>query len=234
MHAPLQSPWSPAGYQVVEVSDAAIPVVRVLPQACDQPPRPSLPMGYQVVVVAEVTTVPRPRASELQLKTRKRPSPWKNNLVLTWGAIGVGAACILAFMIVLLVVRAADDAPAKGPLAAIFTVPRAPQVNIPEPDLVKLPKPGAAEKPDAAVKDNAPAQVAAPGAGLPDLAPAPLCADGDCKIDPLDGVRPKRDTFGTSVEFARNPQEAARIAGAEHKLTLVLHVSGNFEEARFT
>ena len=54
MNAPLQSRWSPAGYQVVEVSDPAVPVVRVLPQSCDQPHPPSSPMGYRVVVVAEV------------------------------------------------------------------------------------------------------------------------------------------------------------------------------------
>jgi hypothetical protein len=36
------------------------------------------------------------------------------------------------------------------------------------------------------------------------------------------------------VEFARNPQEAARMAGVEHKLTFLLHVSGNFEDDRFT
>jgi hypothetical protein len=36
------------------------------------------------------------------------------------------------------------------------------------------------------------------------------------------------------VVFARNPREAARLAAAEQKLTFLLHVSGNFEEARFT
>jgi hypothetical protein len=48
--------------------------------------------------------------------------------------------------------------------------------------------------------------------------------------------RPSRDreTFGTSVEFVRSPAEAGRIAAREEKLTLLLHVSGNFEDAGFT
>jgi hypothetical protein len=42
------------------------------------------------------------------------------------------------------------------------------------------------------------------------------------------------ENFGTEVSFARNCREAARIAVKEGKLTFILHVSGNFEEARFT
>jgi hypothetical protein len=45
---------------------------------------------------------------------------------------------------------------------------------------------------------------------------------------------PERETFGTAVEFVPNPALAARVAEAEGKLTFLLHVSGNFEEARFT
>jgi len=44
----------------------------------------------------------------------------------------------------------------------------------------------------------------------------------------------ERPTFGTAVGFVRNPQEAARIASAEHKLTFLLHVSGDFEDSGFT
>jgi hypothetical protein len=47
-------------------------------------------------------------------------------------------------------------------------------------------------------------------------------------------VEQQCETFGTEVEFARNPAEAARMAREERKLTFVLHVSGNFEEAKFT
>jgi hypothetical protein len=40
--------------------------------------------------------------------------------------------------------------------------------------------------------------------------------------------------FGTSVDFVDTPSEAARLAKKEEKLVFVLHVSGNFEDPRFT
>jgi hypothetical protein len=39
---------------------------------------------------------------------------------------------------------------------------------------------------------------------------------------------------GTSVEFFDTPGEAATRAKKEQKLVFVLHVSGNFEDPRFT
>ena len=39
---------------------------------------------------------------------------------------------------------------------------------------------------------------------------------------------------GTSVEFLDTPAEAAKQARKEAKLVFVLHVSGNFEDPRFT
>ncbi len=39
---------------------------------------------------------------------------------------------------------------------------------------------------------------------------------------------------GTSVHFFDTPSEAAREAKKEQKLVFVLHVSGNFEDPRFT
>jgi hypothetical protein len=41
-------------------------------------------------------------------------------------------------------------------------------------------------------------------------------------------------SHGTSVEFVDTPSEAAKIAKKEQKLVFVLHVSGNFEDPRFT
>jgi hypothetical protein len=37
-----------------------------------------------------------------------------------------------------------------------------------------------------------------------------------------------------TVAFARDPMQAARVAREDHKLMLVLHISGNFEESKFT
>jgi hypothetical protein len=39
---------------------------------------------------------------------------------------------------------------------------------------------------------------------------------------------------GTAIEFVDTPQEAAKIAKKEQKLVFVLHVSGHFEDPRFT
>ena len=63
--------------------------------------------------------------------------------------------------------------------------------------------------------------------------PAVVKDEGKCEgACELPGDRP--ETFGTSVQFVRNPPEAARMAAAQHKLTFLLHVSGNFEDAGFT
>jgi hypothetical protein len=39
---------------------------------------------------------------------------------------------------------------------------------------------------------------------------------------------------GTSIDFLGTPSEAAKQAKKEQKLVFVLHVSGNFEDPRFT
>jgi len=39
---------------------------------------------------------------------------------------------------------------------------------------------------------------------------------------------------GTSVDFVDTPREAAALAEKQGKLVFVLHVSGNFEDPRFT
>jgi hypothetical protein len=41
-------------------------------------------------------------------------------------------------------------------------------------------------------------------------------------------------SFGTSVEFVDTPSEAARLARKDEKLVFILHVSGHFEDPRFT
>ncbi len=52
--------------------------------------------------------------------------------------------------------------------------------------------------------------------------PAPKKDEGGCS------------SHGTRVEFYDTPSEAAKIAKKEQKLVFVLHVSGNFEDPRFT
>lgn len=53
----------------------------------------------------------------------------------------------------------------------------------------------------------------------------------------LEEVLPSKPTcgkHGTSVEFVASPKEAAQEAKKEGKLVFVLHVSGHFEDPRFT
>ncbi len=52
--------------------------------------------------------------------------------------------------------------------------------------------------------------------------PKPAKAEGSC------------GTHGTAVEFLDSPKEAAEQAKKEQKLVFVLHVSGLFEDPRFT
>jgi hypothetical protein len=50
-----------------------------------------------------------------------------------------------------------------------------------------------------------------------------------------DFARAEKDTcHGTSIQFEDTPSAAAKKALKEQKLVFVLHVSGHFEDPRFT
>jgi hypothetical protein len=66
------------------------------------------------------------------------------------------------------------------------------------------------------------------------IEPAPAAVKDEGKLEGACEPPGDRETFGTAVAFVRNPLEAARLASTEHKLTFLLHVSGNFEDNRFT
>lgn len=44
----------------------------------------------------------------------------------------------------------------------------------------------------------------------------------------------KRETYGTSVHWAASVSDAARQAKEKEKLVFILHVSGYFEDPKFT
>jgi hypothetical protein len=49
------------------------------------------------------------------------------------------------------------------------------------------------------------------------------------------GEKDKKDgCFGTTIDFVDTPKEAAAQAKRDEKLVMILHVSGNFEDPRFT
>ncbi len=57
-----------------------------------------------------------------------------------------------------------------------------------------------------------------------------LIAQDDCKKCRKCG----NNTYGTSVQFEEGPTEAAEKAKKEEKLVFILHVSGYFEDPKFT
>jgi hypothetical protein len=56
------------------------------------------------------------------------------------------------------------------------------------------------------------------------------------EVKPVEKVKskPSCGSHGTSVNFLKTPQAAAERALKEEKLVFVLHVSGNFENPKFT
>jgi hypothetical protein len=66
-----------------------------------------------------------------------------------------------------------------------------------------------------------------------DPAIATTSAVADSAPDPACSQR-VRESYGTAIEFLSQPTEAARQALHDNKLLFLLHVSGNFEEAKFT
>ncbi len=150
---------------------------------------------------------------------------------MLWSVCGAAGAAVLIAMIAIIAVRMSsampdpqqvDAGPVVLPQVLVAVKPNAPAKDDPPPKIAVPPRePRPALPEPAPVVPDGPVNLAGIGAGPEDNA-----APGACKVG--------RQRFGTSVAFARNPQEANRQAAEEHKLTFVLHVSGNFEESRFT
>jgi len=54
------------------------------------------------------------------------------------------------------------------------------------------------------------------------------------KVELVDPKEPTCGNHGTAIDFVDTPSEAAKRAKKDGKLVFVLHVSGNFEDPRFT
>jgi hypothetical protein len=65
-----------------------------------------------------------------------------------------------------------------------------------------------------------------------------ICAVGLCLASLAVPCRaadgPTCNAHGTAIDFLDTPSAAAKLAKKEGKLVFVLHVSGNFEDPRFT
>jgi len=240
---PLTKPWSPVGYQVVELTDknspAQQPAQVILLEPAAKPLAknaiPRSPVGYRVVTVADdIVSVPqkepglvrgtRLRADDIRLlMPRRRTSPWA-----IWVPIATVAAVLSVPALSLALLLSQAQSRHQRQMAAAV----APEAVVPDAIRANAPAEKKAAEPAVA---NIDAVVAAP----------PLCDNNAADIagDPFDGAHqakpaqpPRRDHegFETRVHFVRNPQEAARLAKQEHKLTFILHLSGNFEDPGFT
>ena len=61
-----------------------------------------------------------------------------------------------------------------------------------------------------------------------------LAAGGKSGVELLDPKEPTCGNHGTAVEFLDTPTKAAAAAKKDGKLVMVLHISGHFEDPRFT
>jgi hypothetical protein len=231
---PLHDPWSPVGYQVVEVAEFAdeclpappgpLPARRSEGNRSRSAARwmPSSPLGYQVRAVAEETVAPEPPKPPPPAVLPYEPPPRPRvHPLAVWGPCVLGGVVIVGLVF----------------LAALTAGPRPlPEVAIPAAEAPKAPvvvanapvAPGDIEAGDVIIPQAAEADAGAKAdAPARPVVPLPAGAEDACPPG-------ERQRFGTTVEFARNPQEAARLAAGQRKLTFLLHVSGNFEEARFT
>lgn len=216
---PWANPAIPA-YQVVEVTDPRAPILATAAPA----PVHLGSLGYRPIVVAEEKARPVIEASNPE---QLRPLPRRAHarrqhlaLCILFSIVGVMFVLLCAAAMVFMSVQDMDAPRRMAWVQEEFPVPVAPQqVMLPD-------EPIPAQR--AAALNNPVVVVQPPEAK--DCAGGP---ENDCKVCAA-GKLVDRDTLGTAVGFVRNPLEAALLARAERKLTYILHVSGNFEDARFT
>jgi len=228
------------GYTVVEVTHEKVPAAQAGPRtnhsegrsAPPAPPRvPSAPLSYRVVQIAEETTTEQERAPAGETSPWLRATPRKPPSLLVCGALAISCSVLMCALLALAVSVAETAQPGASwtansnafpPEEVVWGEKLAEPPNDPAPRQVILPDAPAAPAPEG------PGKLAGLFQGLGTPA-KDGCKPGEVGAPPAD-----RETFGTAVAFARNPREAARSAAEERKLTFHLHVSGNFEEARFT
>jgi hypothetical protein len=69
----------------------------------------------------------------------------------------------------------------------------------------------------------------------PGTGKAPPAVPGAPTSKFVEAVKPDGDScHGTTIHFVDTPGEAAKLAKKQEKLVMVLHVSGLFEDPRFT
>jgi hypothetical protein len=155
----------------------------------------------------------------------------------------VGSACgvggLLVGFIVGLVVAfgiAGARKPTQGetPVAAASLAPATEAKFVAMPPALPGVDPISANEELPAPREDRPTLVAVnekPAAVVAAPAPPEALPPGEL---PKPARAPGTDTCGTAVEFMLNPLEALEVATKDKKLMFVMHISGNFEEAKFT
>jgi hypothetical protein len=213
------------GYRVVEVADERVPAALPASHSARQRSRPepaqppAAPLGYRVIQVAEEISPRPPRAASPSRRTGSGPLPRPPEPLSLGRPIAAGGLILVGLILGAVVVSLQGPACIMPPPAGCVEQ-AGDQVQVPEALQVIIPEEPATAAPPA--EEKCPPRESGCLADIGRPAGKPGDAAGG------------RETFGTAVQFARNPREAARIAAAEGKLTFLLHVSGNFEEERFT
>ncbi len=203
--------WSPLSCRVVEITQEGVPVP-VRPQPSGAPG----PLGYRVVMVADQKVPASPRPSPPRARAKGRPDR-RQKPQASWFPLAGGVVFTVAVVIFMALAMAAS---VRTTLQEDFLLP--PGVPVADNGAGVNAFQAVVPKELAGAAGDVPVQEAKAGPPVEDNKCVPAKEPGG------------RETFGTSVEFVRNTQEAGRLAAAEHKLAFHLHVSGNFEDRAFT
>jgi hypothetical protein len=183
----------------------------------------------------------RLRAIQRERPPRQAPRFRLATLLPYWPALlGTGLASYLVVAGVTLAVQRMRHSPVAAPqpaaaapsskamaAMALGPAPKLQAIILPSPD--KVPAPATPSPALAELMGTVKPPKAAPVSD-PEL----VIALDEPAADPHLEAEQKCDTCGTSIKFMRSPQSAARRAGMEEKLVFLLHVSGNFEDTKFT
>jgi hypothetical protein len=143
---------------------------------------------------------------------------------VTWLLVGgaLAATCLLLHPI---------ESRRGGPAAVVVAPSRfAPPATSASPPAAPQRPVKPAGSPAAAASKAIENRPAAPARPAPLSAPPALPSSERLLAD----TPPDFKNYGTQVDFLDSPAEAARLAVRERKLCFVLHLSGNFEDAKFT
>jgi hypothetical protein len=236
--------------QVAEAGVPAAPAVKVV----DLPDRPAPRRKTQTAPTAkaapagngpwwlnagsDVVLVDPPKGAEppIVVPTSKPARPSFINWKLVGTAGSVASVCLMMMVLSALAARSGSEVAAAQPIVIKQT-----PIAVEQPTAPPKPEPVvdlAAPKqflPEARIIEQLDKEYAVKAAKL-DAALALLEKKNEppAKAEKCAECEKAKGSYGTAIEFVSNPIEAAEQALAQKKLMLVLTISGNFEDSKFT